>query len=160
MDTTTNNPASALVTRKVEATRIPMSLPSLKLGVPDIPGYHLHWMRGEAGRLQQAQKGGYEFVDVDEVQLNTFGVADGGQEAPGTDLGSRVSVVGGSDGVRMYLMKIKEEFWDEDQQVKEQQSERLAAQLRGDKGIHGPGDNTHRYGGDSNANIFQPKRRT
>ena len=156
----TNNPANVPATIATERTRIPMSLPLQKLAVPSLPGYHLHWMRGEPGRIQQALKGGYIFVDMDEVDLNNVGIADGPDAHGSTDLGSRVSVIGGSDGIKMYLMKIKEEFWEADEAVRAQQQEGIAGKIRGDKGLQGPGDNSNRYGRQENANIFQPKRRS
>ena len=162
METAMTNPANLPNKTTVERTRIPMSLPSLKLAVPDIPGYHLHWMRGEPGRIQQALKGGYIHVELDEVDLNAVGVADSQDAHGSTDLGSQVSVIGGSDGIRMYLMKIKEEFWETDETARARQQEGIAGKIRGDRGLQGPGDNSNRYTpeGSPNRNIFQPKRRT
>ena len=154
------NPANVPAKSTVEKTRIPMSLPMLKLSVPELPGYHLHWMRGEPGRLQQAQNGGYSFVELDEIDLTTVGVADSQDSHGSTDLGNRVSLIGGQDGVRMYLMKISLKFWEADEETRAHQQEQLASKIRGDKGLQGPGDNSNRYGRSENANIFQPKRRT
>lgn len=153
------NPANK-PSRRIEAgKRIPMSLPHLKLQVPDLPGYHLHWMRGDAQRINQALAGGYEFVEKDEVALNTFGVADDPEDAEGSDLGSRISVFGGNDGSRLYLMKIKLEYWNEDRKAESDRQEKVAELLRGDKGIAAPGgDNSQRYSR-NNRNIFQPNRR-
>ena len=101
--------------------RIPMSTPVRKLEVQDIPGYKLYWFRSEPGRLQRALKAGYEFVKPDEIELNSFDLA-GDLALPGmADMGDRVSVAA-QDGVgengqflRLYLMKIKLEWWNADQ---------------------------------------------
>lgn len=159
------NPAERAATANPERRRIPMSLPTLKLQVPEIPGYKCRWMRGTTGRLQQALAGGYEFVERDEVALNAMGLADAALSDGNSDLGSRVSISAGEEmaegqGVRLYLMKIKRELWDEDQRMVDAQHEAIAAQLRGDKGIQGEGDNTNRYSKPENRNIFQPRRPT
>ena len=159
-----SNPAERAATANPERRRIPMSLPTLKLQVPNIPGYKLRWMRGTSARINQAIQGGYEFVERGEVELNAMGLADAALSDGNSDLGSRVSISAGDEiaegqGVRLYLMKIKQEFWDEDQRAIDAQHEALAAQLRGDKGIQGEGDNTNRYSKpEMNRNIFQPRR--
>jgi hypothetical protein len=132
-----NNPANPWEKTEESRTRIPMSLPQLKLSVPDIPGYHLHWMRGDPARIAQAQKAGYEFVEPDEVNVANTGLADDASATGNTDMGTRVSIVaGGEDGQgqaeRLYLMKIKEEWWLADQEVLADRNEQVAASLRGD----------------------------
>jgi len=163
-----SNPANAPAKQKSERARIPMSLPQLKLSVPELPGYHLHWMLGKADRLARAEKGGYTFVGQDEVDVNTVGLADGSDTSGHTDLGSRVSHISGTDEaggqpVRLYLMKIPLEFWLEDQEKLSAVNENIAAVLRGDTGIQATGermDNTNRYvpKDSGNRNLFQPKR--
>jgi hypothetical protein len=148
-----------------------MSVPRQRLEVPEIPGYHTHWMRGTPDRIAQAHKAGYEYVDQQEVSLANFGVADAGEESLGTDMGSRVSVIaGGGDtdsgqATRLYLMKIREEWWIEDQEGLERRSEALAQTLRGEKAMDGnpyAGQskyNDHVIGNSSNRNILQPRIR-
>ena len=162
------NPANVPEKQRPERARIPMSLPIQRLAVPEIPGYHLHWIRGEAMRIQRALRAGYEFVSPDEVDLNTYGLANGPQDSGNQDLGSRVSHLGGTDekgGVEMlYLMKLKEEHFQADLELKAQRQEAIAAQLRGDKGFAQAGDdNSHRYVGEqtkrAQSNLFLPKRR-
>lgn len=165
------NPANADDSRS-ERTRIPMSLPQLKLAVPEIPGYHLHWMIGTPSRIAQAQRAGYEFVENDEVDVVNTGLADDVSKHGSTDMGSRVSLVAGSDvgadgnEQRLYLMKIKQEWWEADQQVLEDRNEQVAASLRG--GVetgNNPNGTESRYIPDAHrknvANLFTPKfRRT
>ena len=61
------NPANSFEKSSVDRTRVPMSTAQQKLSVPEIPGFHLHWMMGSPSRIAQAMKAGYTFVDPDEV---------------------------------------------------------------------------------------------
>ena len=137
MATPTTNPANPVAKKLSETTRIPMSVPRQKLAVPDIPGYHLHWMRGDQARLQQAIQAGYVFVEDDEVSVVNTNVANDVSSSGNTDMGSRVSIISGSDvdhkgnPSRLYLMKLKQEWWDADQKLLEDRNEQIAATLRG-----------------------------
>lgn len=160
------NPSIVADKQLPERTRIPMSLPIQKLAAPDIPGYHCHWMRGDKVRISQALRAGYEFVNPDEVDLNDFGLANGPEDSGNQDLGSRVSLMAGrgedGQGERLYLMKLKEEFWLADQKAAGSRQEQVASQLRGDKGFTQGGlDASNRYAGKQsgeNRNIFVPKQ--
>jgi len=109
-----------------ERKRIPMSVPVQKLSAPDIPGYHLHWFNGTPERIQRARDGGYEFVDSTELQLNNASIGGDSTQSGNTDMGSQVSIVSGDevgrDGQpsRLILMKIKQEWYEEDQKLVEQ----------------------------------------
>lgn len=83
-----------------------------------------------------------------------------------TDMGSRVSVVAGGevshDGqpVRLVLMKVKKEYWDQAQKVLQDRSEKTAAALRA--GLIGaerdaPGDSQHRYVKGKVPDLFKAK---
>lgn len=116
------NPADATNLPSVsEQARIPMSVPVANLGVQEIPGFHLHWFRGDPQRIARALQGGYQFVEKDEVTLNDRSIGNSPIEGGDTDLGTRVSRIAGAElgtdnqPVRMYLMKIKEELWQQDQ---------------------------------------------
>ncbi len=132
----TPNPASSVDGDVSERKRIPMTLPMQKLEVQEIPGYVLYWMRGTPSRIAQAQRAGYEFVNEDEVSLNNTSLGGDTLKSGNTDMGSRVSVVTGDevgrDGqpVRLVLMKIKKEYWDEGQKVLLERSEKTAAAFR------------------------------
>lgn len=166
-----HNPANAeVVDRRERAARVPMSMPQQKLSVPDIPGYHLHWMSGEPSRIAQALKAGYEFVDPEDTAVNNFGLADDASKSGNSDMGSRVSIIAGSDtgadgqAPRLYLMKIKQEWWEEDQQILESRNEQVAASLRGGQDV-----SANQYGTDQRyipdahrkgvASLFTPKNR-
>lgn len=158
-----SNPANA--PEKRVAKRIPLSVPTLKLAVPEIPGYVCHWFRGTSQRIQQAQRAGYEFVERDEVMLNETGLANTMDGDGNSDLGTRVSVAAGDSGaedgsLRLYLMKLRKELWDEDQKLIDDRQEAIAAQLRGDKApIEADMDASNRYSrGEQKRNMFQPRR--
>jgi hypothetical protein len=161
------NPANSQQVRKEGRGRVPMSVPEQKLSVPEIAGYHLHWMRGASDRIAQAQRAGYTFVSRGEVGLNTVGLADGQDSDGNSDLGDRVSHISGvseegTQAQRLYLMKLPLELWEEDQKAIQSKNEDIAAVLRGDKGIQRAGeDNSNRYvpKDAGNKNLFQPKNR-
>lgn len=156
-----SNPANP--PERAPRQRIPMALPTLKLSVPEVPGYVLHWFRGTAQRIKQATDAGYEFVDRGEVEVNGIGLANSYDADGNIDLGSRVSVSAGAEGAegdtRLYLMKIRKEFWEQDELAVAERHEQIASQLRGDKGFaQGGQDITNRYSRGENRNMFQPRR--
>jgi hypothetical protein len=132
-----SNPASAVSKTAAERRRIPMSVPVQKLEVPDLPGYHLHWFNGTAARIQRALDGGYEFVENRDIKINSVGLGGDSTLSGSTDMGGNVSVVAGSDighdgqPVRLVLMKIKQEWYEEDQKLIEDSNDRMATALRG-----------------------------
>ena len=136
LDIPSANPSAAPPTAKVARGRIPMSVPRQKLAVPDIPGYHLHWMLGTPERLAQARAAGYEFVERDETQVTNTDISSGDDEDGNSDLGSRVTRVAGGDtdsggqAVRLVLMKLRQEWWEDDQKKLESKSDDLIAALR------------------------------
>lgn len=140
-----------------------LALPTTKLSVPEIPGYVCHWFRGDPVRIRQAQAAGYEFVKRGEVELGALGFANDPEGDGNSDLGTNVSVSSG-DADGLFLMKLRKELWEEDEQALFEHHEAIAAQLRGSTGIVKPGlDNEHRYsrGDSSQRNLFIPRiRRT
>lgn len=156
--------------RGTERQRIPMSLPLQKLSVPDLPGFHLHWMLGSTTRINQALRAGYEFVEATEVETTNTGLADDASKSGNTDMGSRVSVSAGAelgtDGSeqRLYLMKIKQEWWEADQAALENRNEQIAATLRGGNDLAvNPNGAENRYIPQGHrkevANLLTPKTR-
>ena len=92
---------------KTARKRIPFGAPRTKLEVPYKPeGYHLHWVNDDAGRIFAAQQGYYEFVTPDEVGMDK--TED-----------NKVKVLVGKNTQNgplfAYLMKIQQEYYDEDQ---------------------------------------------
>ena len=92
--------------RAARKERIPFGVPRSKLSVyKDIPGYHLHWVNDEVGRVYAAEQGGYEFVAPQEV----------GQDSEDTRLKVLVGTTENGEGLFAYLMKIRQEWYEEDQ---------------------------------------------
>lgn len=121
------NPGGQTAKTPAERKRIPFSAPSRRLEVADIPGYHLFWpLESQVPRALQA---GYEFVDSKEVSLNNRDVAGDATITGNADLGSRVRVFAGtgSNGQPEYhvLMKIREEWYREEQQMLERKNQQV-----------------------------------
>lgn len=133
----TQNPGNAPARTKAERQRVPMSVPVQKLSVPDMPGWHLHWFLNSPSRIQRAQQGGYEFVDSSEISLNNADLGGESTQSGNTDMGSQVSVVAGKQLAdngqpeRLILMKIRQEWYEEDQKLLDQTSARTVAALSG-----------------------------
>lgn len=104
-----------------ERVRRPFTVPTGNLSVPEIPGYVLYWFRGDLQRISRALEAGYEYVDQGEVHLNNRSLGSDSARSDNTDMGTRVSRIAGGDmaydgqPARLYLMKIKEELWKQDQ---------------------------------------------
>lgn len=121
-------------------SRRPLGVPKKKLEVPILPGYHVHVMNDIPGRIQAALEGGYVFVTPQEAP--GFGSGD---VVPGnSDLGNRVSRVVGKTAdnlpLRAYLMKIKQEWYDRDQDAKARVMDKTDEAIRGGQINRKPGD--------------------
>jgi hypothetical protein len=117
--------------------RIPMSVPQQRLEVQTIPGWRLYWFKEENVARAYCDSH-YEFVTNEEVALNRISIAGSPRDSGNTDLGSGVSIIGGTtqSGApqRLVLMKLPTEFFKEDQQVLMQKSvERLSGVFEGEK---------------------------
>lgn len=106
------NPANDVKVSEIPEGYIPMSAPVQRLQVPEMPGWKLHWFRGEPGRIARAQRAGYRFVDETEVRVNNFDLGGSKDNSGNTDLGTRVSIEAGEDDSRLYLMKVPQELYD------------------------------------------------
>ena len=163
----TLNPTIDAPIRVTDENRVPMGLPELSLAVPEIPGHQLHWFVDRPGRIPQALRAGWQFVVEGEVQLNTDTLAGSPGVSGNTDLGSRVSIHAGTDesgrGMRQYLMKQKDEWYQKDMALREEGSEQIAASLRagrvGDSEKGSPEDAARRYKGTPNDNLFTRRQR-
>lgn len=150
-ESNTKDIASPRAKRVTEATRVPMSVPNLRLSVPEIPGYHLHWMLGK--NVLRAQRAGYTMVDSGEVDVEQANVANAASESGDSDLGSNISVPAGGtvsdedhSPERLYLMKLPIEWWEKDQQALEARNDQIAETLRrGMMGAENDPDKAKRY---------------
>lgn len=98
-----------------------------------IQGYHLYFFNDEPGRIQAALDAGWEFVSPEEV-----GYASSNVTNRNVDLGGRVSVVGSKNDmgqpVQQVLLKIKQEWWEEDQADIQRRNDKTDAAIRKGKG--------------------------
>lgn len=121
--------------------RVSMSIPTMKMAVPSLDGYRLHWFAEE--NVPRALDAYYEFVDPKEVTLNQFGVGANPLLSGNTDLGTRVSIIGSLDGPkggpqRAYLMKLKMEYFLEDEEIKFKESTRAIGTIFQGEALYGP----------------------
>lgn len=165
----TSNPANPAPKRVTEATRVPMSVPQLRLELPEIPGYHTHWFLGR--NVPRALKAGYEFLSEDDADVVQKGIANDREESGSTDMGSRVStfagglVEGTAEPERLYAMKLRREWRDRDIAAFEAVNERVAAALRGGQNVNRAGapaetaDDVRRRYMKAGQDLFWPKRK-
>lgn len=139
-DTKPTNPANNATAVDTGARkRIPMSIPTRKLEVPELPGYNLHWFLDH--NVPRALQAGYEMVDESELPVTQRGVGTDSTVSGNSDLGSHIKVVAGQgeDGKPAYLnlMKIRLEWWQEDQKVLEERNTSVLSAIFRDEKIAG-----------------------
>lgn len=127
------------VTRQERAERLPLGIKRSKLAVHDKdPGYEYRWVNDEAGRLHDAETGGYEFVTDAKVGQGDLGNRN-------ASIGGRVSrIVGKGEGghpITAYLMRIKKEWYLADQKAKQRPLDEVDAALK--RGQAKPVDNAY-----------------
>lgn len=136
LSTPSPNPSEAAPVRVTEETRIPMGNAEQQLAVPEIPGYVTYWFLDRPGRIQKARLAGWEHVKDGEVVLNNRTIGGEIASSGNTDLGAQVSVFGGvvddqGHTARLYLMKIRKEWYDKDMASRQKVNDRIAQQLLG-----------------------------
>jgi hypothetical protein len=103
-------------TDKGQRERVPFGSHRRRLYVGKTdPKYVYHWFNDTQDRLQRAVDAGYEYV-TKKTMKGDVGDRDVGNQ--NTSLDSRVSKRI-NDVLTAYLMRIKREFWEEDQKVKQ-----------------------------------------
>jgi len=118
--------------QEVRSKRIPLGTPQLKMTAHTPPGKVGHWINGDPGRLEQAQKGGWDFVRDPNAKTGDT------PENTNTDLGSNVSmVVDKQTGKRAYWMVIDEELYAEDQKAKEAELKKIEDTITNPKPAEG-----------------------
>lgn len=95
-----------------------------------IEGYHLHIFNDEPGRIDQALDVGYEFVKLDEVGGVSTNVV-----SRNTDIGDKVRFLVGTmannEPQYAYLMKIQNEYYEEDQASLQSKNDAVDDAIRG-----------------------------
>lgn len=132
-----NNPANEKQKVVIPPGYKPLGQAQKRLEVPERPGYHRRWIRGEFNRISRAQQAGYTFVDQSDVDVNNFDIGGDAKDSGNSDLGTRVSVTSGDDigphgqPGRMYLMEIPEELYEHGRSFLEERNDAIAEALRG-----------------------------
>jgi hypothetical protein len=132
-----SNPANqASESKGNRRTRIPMSVAMRRLEVPELAGYHLHWIK--ESNIPRALAAFYEFVDYNEVPVNQRNPGIDTEISGNTDLGARVSVAAGmgpnDKPERLYLMKLAEDYWLEDRaKIDSRNAEMMGQIFQGEK---------------------------
>jgi len=93
-----------------------------------VPGHHLCWMNDD-GNVEKALESGYEFVSKHETEI------ENGVSPSNVDMTDRIKLkVGtleGGDALYAYLMKIKNEWYEEDMNTIEQENRKIEEAIAG-----------------------------
>lgn len=121
---------------RAQAKRVPFGTPRTRLSLnTQLEGFHYRWINDLPGRLSQAQEGGYSFVEPSEV----------GKEP--TENNRVFELVGlqkdGVNPLHAYLMKIPQEWYLEDDKVKQSQLDEIDTAIKGGKADSGLKDNRY-----------------
>lgn len=130
IDLVATNPTEKPVRRKKGAfngTRGKLQVGNL------IQGYHLYFFNDEPGRIAAALEAGWEFVTPDEVGYQASNVTNNN-----VDLANRVSVLGMKSELgkpqQQILLKIRQEWWEEDQAEVQARNNKTDASIKRGKG--------------------------
>ena len=108
------SPAAGEAPPRHRPTRKPFGSMDQKLAWPPIKGFHLHWFNDIPGRLDRAKEAGYEHV----------------KNADGENATRIVGVASEGGGLRAYLMKIPQEWYDEDMKLEQKRIDELDSDLQ------------------------------
>jgi hypothetical protein len=91
------------------------------------PGYEYRVVNDDFGRIEDFVERGWEFVDANAVKVGESRVDNPHPE------GTKASIqVGRSAPKKAYVMRIKKEFWDEDQALKKARVDELESTMKQD----------------------------
>jgi len=120
-------------TRPQRATRKPLHQRGpLSISGEKDPNFHYRFVNDRGSRISNHQDAGWEFVDEDTLVVGDSRVKDV------SDIGSARRVTS-DDGTVSFLMKIKKEFYEEDQAAKRTQNEEQERALQTDASSMGYG---------------------
>jgi hypothetical protein len=132
---------TVVVKRKDEGRRkrVPLGVPRMKLTAHNIPeGKQARWINDKPGRLDNALRGSYNFLNKDGIVIGT------GYEDENKDMGSRVSrVVGKEDDgtpITAYLMVIDKDIYEADQAEKMKEIDKVDIAIRKGEFLKNTGD--------------------
>lgn len=105
--------------REAAKKRKPLSTQNRLEVVGELPGFHTRIVKDVPGRISRFEAAGWEPVTKDELQVGTA------RTSVAQDTSENVNYIDLGGGDKGLLMKIPNEYWEEDQKVKE---DRLKAQ--------------------------------
>jgi len=116
------------------AERIPLGANRRRLSAPDGPANKVRrWVNDSPGRLADATRGGYTFVEDDEA-LNAMGMTYGDEKETTEVGGSRISRFVGTqksgEPMKAYLMEIEKDWYEEDQLKKQEINDMTEAAIK------------------------------
>lgn len=133
------------MSEKERRERVPFSTNRKRLSLnKDLDGFITRWFNDQDDRLQRAEDGGYQYVHRKEIgQVGDKDISNGN-----TDVNSRVSRVVGRQPtgapIRAYLMKIRKDWYEADQDKKEEVNRRVDDAIRA--GTSGGANVQNQYG--------------
>jgi len=135
-----SNPANDLAAERTgRPERVPMSAVRQRLQVKPIPGFRMYWFKEE--NVPAAIDAYYEPVKRHEISTNAVNIGSDSQASGNTDMGTNVSLVAGQGSggqpIRLVLMKIKQEYFLEDQKAIVQRNSKILQAIFGDEAIVG-----------------------
>jgi len=122
--------------------RIPLGAPTQKLSVPQAQDDKEHvyrWINDKPGRLQRAEQAGYEFVEDPTLQVGEG--SDNGNSARDSRVSRLVGRNEKGGEQYAYLMRIKREWYEEDQEAKQEAIDEVDEAIR--HGRHKAGENSY-----------------
>jgi hypothetical protein len=99
---------------EVRPARVPVGMRPKLAVVGKNPNYVYRWINDTPGRISLFKQGGWELCTNDEVDVGNFTAEQSSGEGS-----LACQVVDGGTGLKAYVMKIKKEWFDEDQHAQE-----------------------------------------
>lgn len=112
-------------TTSVRPQRVPVGMRPKLAVVGKNPNYVYRWVNDTPGRIALFKQGGWELCTNDEVDVGNFRAEESSGEGS-----LACSIVDGGTGMKAYVMKIKKEWFDEDQIRNEEEAARNEETLR------------------------------
>lgn len=117
--------------RPQRARRVPFGVPKTKLGVTlVIPGYYLYWCNDTGNQIAEAQAGGFDFVSPKEI----------GEVREDSQVKRLVGNKKDGSPLYAYLLKIKQEWHEEDKAQLAEVDNQFERAIRRGKLSEQPGD--------------------
>ena len=110
-------------TKRTERKPLFQRGPQSVSGELDRANFEYRFVNDIGARISNFKQAGYEFVEDPDLQVGDSRVNDS------SDIGS-AKVVTSNDGTKSYLMRIKKEWYNEDQAAKMAQIDELETQMK------------------------------